>query len=249
MKIIHDETREKNILESKSEFISVAAHQLRTPLTAIKWTLEHIINNTSDEVLKKVAEEGHEVSQRTLKIVDDLLDASKMEQGRFGFNFQTIILGDFLGQVIEQLGSVSKELGIKINLQEAGEALSVRADPDRLGAAFFNIIDNAIRYNTEGGSVSVNYDRSESGSQVIVKISDTGVGIPQKELTRLFSKFYRGSNVSNLHPNGSGLGLYITKNIIEASGGKIRVESEQHRGTTFYITLPLVEDKGLGSMN
>lgn len=238
-KVIHDETREKSILESKSEFITVAAHQLRTPLTAINWAFEHLSKSDTSENLKPVIEEGYNLSQRTLKIVNDLLDASRIEGGKFGFALQSMNVIDVIKEVVEQLQPVAKEYGIQVNITKPEEVHMVKVDPQKLGMALFNIIDNGIRYNTESGSVEIQTEKTTDNKHVIVIIKDTGVGIPAQEVQKLFGKFYRGTNVVQLEPNGSGLGLYITKNIIEGHGGKIEVNSIMNRGTTFRITLPL----------
>ncbi|MDP1706632.1 MAG: HAMP domain-containing sensor histidine kinase [bacterium] len=247
LKIIKDRTREKEILRSKSEFISVAAHQLRTPITAINWAFENLIESIkNDSKLKEatsVAEQGHEVAQRALKIINDLLDVSKLEGGRFGFQFIETNLNYFTQTVVEGLKIIADYYKIKTYFEPLPTPCSVFIDQQKLGLAISNLIDNAIRYNNKNGEVRIAIQKENDGKFVNLIIKDTGVGIPAAEMKKLFTKFYRGSNVIQLEPNGNGLGLYITKNIIEQHGGQIEIESLIGRGTTFTIKLPL--DKNL----
>ncbi len=249
LKIITDNTRESTILESKSEFLTVSAHQLRTPLTAINWTFESLKSLLGENPAEKKEEvanlinEGWGLSRRSLKIIDDLLDATKIEEGKFGFTFTKVNLVDLMKTLKKSAETIAKEYGIKVSLTSRSDRYEVRADEERLGMAITNILDNAIKYNVKGGAVDILVEEgSPGGGTVKISISDTGIGIPKESLGKIFQKFYRSENAQSVEPNGSGLGMYITKNIIEAHGGKIHVESQIGRGTTFWFTLPL--DKG-----
>ncbi|MBI4033952.1 MAG: PAS domain-containing protein [Candidatus Brennerbacteria bacterium] len=245
IKVVRDETREKEIIESKSEFVSVAAHQLRTPLTALNWSLENLEGELGDKPeLQEKLKSASDLVERMTKIVNDLLDAAKIEGGKFGYKFEDAELSEFLNQIISHVKPVAAEYGVEVRYEGGAARYGVRIDRDRLGMAVSNILDNAIRYNTKGGNVVISLETTDMrGSFVKVKISDSGVGIPQEDLAKLFEKFYRGSNVIQLEPNGSGLGLYIARNIIKRHGGDIGVESAVGRGTTVWVTLPL--DKSL----
>lgn len=243
VKIVSNNTRENTILQSKSEFLTVSAHQLRTPLTAINWTFESLRSDLEGDLTKKkedianLVNEGWGLSKRSLKIIDDLLNASKIEEGKFGFNFERVNLVDLMKSLQAAADVVAKEYGITINLSSASPDYAVKADGEKLGMAVTNILDNAIKYNVKNGAVNVAIE--PSGKNVKVSISDTGIGIPKENLGKIFQKFYRSENAQAAEPNGSGLGMYIAKNIIEAHGGKISVESIIGRGTTFWFTLPL----------
>jgi signal transduction histidine kinase len=244
LKLVTDTTREKGILESKTEFISVAAHQLRTPLTALNWsfeTLNKVLGEKSPDMkeVTSLAKEGWQLTERSLKIVNDLLNAARIEGGRFGFNFEEVNLMDFLRTMVKQAEPVAREYGIKVNLSDTGREYRVRIDQELLGIAVANILDNGMKYNVKNGVISIEEESDSTNKFVRISIKDTGVGIPAEELGKMFEKFYRGTNVVQLEPNGSGLGLYITKNIIEGHGGKITVESQIERGTVFSFTLPL----------
>lgn len=244
LKLVTDMTREKGITESKTEFISVAAHQLRTPLTALSWSFESLnkILGDKDPNIKEVtdlAKAGWQLTERSLKIVNDLLNAARIEEGRFGFNFEEVNLVDFMNAVVKQAEPIAKEYGIKFGFAPAGANYPVKIDQELLGIAISNLLDNGIKYNTKNGEVTVKIEPDQKPGSVRIEIRDTGVGIPKDELEKMFQKFYRGTNVVQMEPNGSGLGLYITKNIIERHGGRIGVESQLGRGTVFSITLPL----------
>ena len=240
IKTIRDETRERSILQGKNEFINTAAHQLRTPLTAINWALENIksIAKETSPDIESVATEALGVSERALKITNDLLDVAKIEDGRFGYKFEENDLVSFITEVISALAPVARQKSSIIIFDHEGiDSLPMRIDRERLGLALFNLIDNALKYNLPKGTVHVSLKKTADA--VSVAVSDSGVGIAPEDIQKLFKKFFRGSNVEQLEPNGNGLGLYITKNIIERHGGKISVSSQLNRGTTFEFTLPL----------
>jgi signal transduction histidine kinase len=150
-------------------------------------------------------------------------------------------LYEFIKNILNQFKTVAEQYQIQLYFKPLNEKLTVRIDPQKLTIAFSNLIDNAIRYNIKNGKVEVLIEKTMIKQQPFAKIiiKDTGVGIPPTEIEKLFRKFYRGSNVVSLEPNGSGLGLYIAKNIIQQHGGEISVESIIDRGSTFSFTLPL----------
>lgn len=244
LKVIKDLTREKSILEAKTDFINVAAHQLRTPVTALHWALENIVMFSKDNPnIYPIAKEALSVSERAAKITNDLLDISKIEEGRFGYTFKDDDLVVFLQKLVSDMKSLADAYSISLSFESSLPSVQVYIDENRLSAVFLNLMDNAIRYNTKQGRVLVSIKQDESPSFIKISVSDTGVGIPPADLAKLFQKLHRGSNVVQMEPNGSGLGLYIAKNIVEQHGGKIEVSSEVNRGTTFTIHLPL--DKSL----
>jgi len=240
MKIIRDETRETEMVQSKGEFVSVAAHNLRTPLTALNWSLESLANDLKDNSgAQENIKSAKDVVERMIKTVNDLLDISKIEEGKFGYEFKDVELAEFIGQIILQVKPISEEYGINLRFNEGGAKYPVKIDPSRFGIVITNLIDNAIRYNTKGGEVTVSLEKDSRKNTVKTSISDTGIGIPQEELKKIFEKFHRSANAIHAQPNGSGLGLYIAKNIVERHGGQIGAESALGRGTTFWITLPI----------
>ncbi len=241
IKLIHNTTREKGLLQSKSDFISVAAHQLRTPLTALHWAIESILKfSENSPEIKPIAEDALVVSERSLKITNDLLDVSKIEEGKFGYSFQPINLVSFVDNITKETKTLASQYNIAVEFVPPREQFpDVSIDQNRLSSVLFNLIDNAIRYNTENGKVTVSINKDASGHFARVSVADTGIGISKDDLKNLFQKLYRGSNAAQVEPNGSGLGLYIAKNIVHRHGGEMGVESELNRGSTFWFTIPL----------
>jgi len=252
IKLIQDRTREVQLLRSKTEFITIAAHQLRTPLTAVNWIFEGFATNK--ELLpedKELAGNGLAATRKLLKIVNDLLDVSKIEEGKFGYSFEQTDLIKFLTDVLINAQAIAKEYGIKLYLDKGDETkVMANIDPSRLGLAISNLIDNAIRYNVKNGTVTIGIKRIPEKPHVELTVKDTGIGIPPQNMPKVFSKFFRAENVLKRETEGSGLGLYITKNIINRHGGTIWAESVIDRGTTFHFTLPtdpkLIPSKEVG---
>lgn len=237
VKIVKDETRTKEVISSQSEFVGVAAHQLRTPLTALRWSLESLGEGTNENE-GKLLKESLALVDRCLKIVNDFLDAAKMEEGKFGLEYQETDLVNFLETLVGTIAPIAQRYEVAVSFEHAGiPTLPASIDPVRLSTAFLNLLDNGVRYNVKGGHVAVTLARGPRGA--VVTVTDTGIGIPRGEERKLFKKLERGSNAIQVEPNGSGLGLYITRNIVEAHGGTVEVISEAERGTTFTVTLPL----------
>lgn len=242
IKVFRDITREKVISRSKSEFISIAAHQLRTPLSAVKWAMRLIIDGDLGPLLPpqlKLMERGYDTNEKMILLVNDLLNVARIEDGRFGYEFKE---GDFIKTITEVISNVSmlaKERNIKLEFKKPKETLKPFVfDINKIPLALQNLVDNAIKYTPPDGTVSVSVERKNS-EYIEVRVKDSGVGIPDDQIKRLFSKFFRARNVLRMQTAGSGLGLFIVKNIITRHGGKIEVESIEGKGSTFYFTLPI----------
>jgi signal transduction histidine kinase len=243
VKLVTNRTRETELLKSKSEFITVAAHQLRTPLTAINWALESIENSQLTPSQKELADTGFMASKKMLKTVNDLLDVSKIEEGRFGYQFEEVNVVSYLEEFLSQQSAIAKQYGIKLYFTRPKEqAFNVYIDQQKIGMVLSNLLDNAIKYNVENGEVTVTVEKETEEPFAKITIKDTGIGIPPNQMDKLFTKFFRADNVVKFAPDGTGMGLYIVKNIINRHGGRIWVESELNRGTTFYLTLPTNSD-------
>lgn len=243
VKIIRDETRTKEVLSTRNEFVGIAAHQLRTPLTALRWSLESIGGSAEKkEEVAPLIKDSLALVDRCLKIVNDFLDAAKIEEGKFGFEYQNMDVVTFLDALVTTIAPIAKQYEVGLYFDHEGfGAVTIPIDPSRLGTAFLNLLDNAVRYNVRGGKVTLTLIKEPN--QVKVLIADTGIGIPKGEERKLFQKLERGSNAIQIEPNGSGLGLYIAKNIVEGHGGTITVASETNRGTTFTVALPLKNNR------
>lgn len=228
----------------KSDFISVAAHQLRTPLSGVKWVIKLLLDGDLGEVNKEQKEmlnRGYETNEKMIQLVNDLLNVSRIENSKFGYDFKK---GDFkklLNTLIENTEITSKQRNIEVQFVNHAENISYFSfDAEKLLIALQNVVDNALKYTLSGGKVTITVEKQ--GDYVEIKVSDTGVGVPKEELPKLFSKFFRASNVIHLETDGSGLGLFIVKSVIAQHGGKILVDSIEGKGTTVTVIIPTVEE-------
>jgi len=238
-KLVHDKSRERQLLRSKTEFITIAAHQLRTPSTSVHWALESLSNENLPANQKEMVNAGLGAAVNLLKTINDLLDVSKIEEGKFGYQFENINLVDFVGDIVAQAQYLSERFKIKIYYNKPKEeAIVVSVDPEKLTMVVSILLDNAVKYNVENGEVIVSLERLPDKPYVQISIKDTGIGISQDDINKLFVKFFRAENAVQNASDGTGLGLYIVKNIVQRHGGQVRVESEINRGSTFYFTLP-----------
>jgi len=238
VKIVRDRTRETGLLRSKTDFITTAAHQLRTPLTSLHWSLESIAQNATED-LKEPAQTALTSSERLLKIVNDLLDVSKMEEGKFGYQFQETDIVSLVERVLADKKPFAEEN--KVNLYFTKPEVPIpklMVDADKIAMVISNLVDNAVLYNVENGEITVSLAPLAGKPYVEIRVKDTGVGIPEDEMPKLFTKFFRAKNIVEAVTSGSGLGLYIVANIVRKHGGDIRAESQLNRGTTFFFTLP-----------
>lgn len=226
----------------KSDFISVAAHQLRTPLSGVKWVLKLLLDGdlgaTNDDQ-KGMLKRGYETNEKMIQLVNDLLNVSRIENGKFGYKFEKNDFTKLLNTLIENTVLSSKERNIEVRLENrAGVIPEFLFDPEKLLIALQNIVDNSMKYTLPGGKVTIVVERQ--GDYIEVKVTDTGVGIPKADIAKLFSKFFRAANVIHLQTDGSGLGLFIVKSIIMRHGGQIWVDSVEGKGTTFTVVVPVV---------
>ncbi|MBI2623317.1 MAG: PAS domain-containing protein [Candidatus Liptonbacteria bacterium] len=239
-KVIRDRTREVSLMKSKSEFVTIASHQLRTPTTGLHWALDSLHKDSSkfDPATKALIDGAFEGSETLLKIIDDLLGIAKIEEGRFGYAFVNVDLVAFLDKLLGQILPAASHAGVSLYFNKPEKVFPpVIADPQKLAMAVSNLVENAIRYNVKNGTVTVGLAEVTNEPFVEVAVKDTGIGIPPEDVKKLFTKFFRADNALKLQTEGSGLGLFIVKNIVQAHGGKIWAESELERGTTFHFTL------------
>jgi len=245
VKIIHDKTREVQLLRSKNEFITIASHQLRTPINEIRWAIESMITDEKlDNQTKEILNGTLNSVKRLANLIDNLLNVSKIEEGKFGYNFEELNYLDFMKEVLSEMLPQIKHLGLNLYLNPPEEELPmIYFDKQKMYMAISNLLDNATKYNVQNGKIVVSIQKSNDGKFIETSIEDTGVGIEPEALKNLFSKFFRTSAGEKFNTEGSGLGLYIAKNIIRSHGGKIWAESEVGRGTKITFTLPI--DKSL----
>lgn len=228
----------KDDVESiKSEFIAVASHRMRNPMSAIKWYAESLLNGdcgflnkTQENFVKQILLSN----QRLINLLEDLLRVVKVEEGKVKLKKENINFKRIIESVLKKLRNEIQRKKIKVYFDKKDAV--VWADADKLKQVLFNLLDNAIKYNSVGGRVDIEIKKRKS--DVLFSISDTGIGIPKNQQKRIFTKFFRTNNAITIHTEGNGLSLYLTKAYIESHGGKIWVESELGKGSTFYFTLP-----------
>ena len=232
--------REGEVARMKSEFLSITAHQLRTPLSALKWVLHMSLEGDVGRLTKgqrELLQKGYEANERMITLVNDLLDVVRIEEGRFDYKFEKTNLVKLIGQMVDDMKLNAKQKNVKLTFRKSSAQIpEIAVDSEKLRLAFMNIIDNAIQYTHQDGSVNVEITYKD---EVLVVVRDTGVGIPKAQLARVFTKFFRADNAVRMQTAGSGLGLFIAKNIVEKHGGKIWIESEENKGTSVYFTIPV----------
>jgi two-component system phosphate regulon sensor histidine kinase PhoR len=234
---LHDVTQEREIAQMKSDFVSFATHQLRTPLSGIKWMLELAMQETDvPETAGSYMKDALGASQRLIQLVNDLLDISRLESGRLKTTPQLVDLVELTRTVLDDLKLQLDEKAHRLRLAACADTLDVFADPQLLRQVVLNLASNAIKYSPSGGEIAVRLTRQLDA--VRWQIQDTGIGIPKESQRHLFEKFYRADNVASLETDGTGLGLYLVRLIVEQLGGQVGCESEEGRGATFYFTVP-----------
>lgn len=248
MKIFYDLTKEKIIDEMKSEFISIAAHQLRTPSSGVKWSLKMILAGEMGELPKEAKEyikKAYQANEQMVELVRDLLNVSHIEKGKFLYRFENINFEKAFKDIIKNSKITAKQKNVKLDFSRSeGEIPPIEADLEKIKLAIQNIINNAIKYSVSGQKVAVNLSYHEKDDRYIyISVEDEGIGISKEDQVHLFSKFYRGENAKKLQTEGSGLGLFITKKVFEAHGGEVSFESTIDKGTTFYLKIPVKTSK------
>lgn len=239
--ILHDISREKLIEQMKTEFVSLAAHQLRTPLSAIKWTLNMFLEGDLGQITqeqKDFLQKTYQSNERMISLINDLLNVTRIEEGRYLFKPTLTKIEDIITPIIKSYRGEMRRKKITFIFKKSKIKLpSVKIDKEKVGLAIENFIDNALKYTSPGGRVTVNI--KYVNKEIEFSVKDSGIGIPENQKNRIFTKFFRGANVIRMETEGSGLGLFITKNIIEAHGGRIWFKSKEGSGSTFYFALPV----------
>jgi len=242
--VLRDITREREIAQAKNEFISIVAHELRTPMTSIK--------GYTDLILKKAVGPLTEAQENFLRVVksnvdrlaalvSDLLDISRIEAGRVKLNLQPLRLEEITRDVVSTLERAIHERNLTIEVNIPQDLPWVRGDRDRLVQVLTNLLSNAYQYTEAGGHITVSLHRRDG--MVQVDVTDTGIGIAPEDQERIFERFFRADHELVRRQSGTGLGLPIVKSIVEMHGGRIWVKSELGKGSTFSFTLPIAEEK------
>ena len=238
--IERDITHEKEIDRAKSEFVSLASHQLRTPLSAINWYAEMLLDGDAGPInddQKSYLQEIHVGNQRMGDLVNSLLNVSRIELGTFAVEPKPTDVKETSESIVKELQPMVQQKHIKLTATYADNLPIYSADPKLLRMIFQNLLSNSVKYTPENGEVKC--DVSIKDDCIFIKVSDNGYGITKNQQSKIFTKLFRADNVKVMDTEGTGLGLYILKSIVENTSGKIWFESEENKGTTFFVMLPL----------
>lgn len=245
--VFRDITHDKQIDLAKSEFVSLASHQLRTPLSTINWYVEMLLSEDAGEIneeQEKFLKEIYRGSKRMVELVNALLNVSRLELGTFSIEPEPTDMMALAAEVIQELlpQVKSKELTINSLCQKNGTTCPIlppiNADPKLMRIVFQNLLTNAVKYTPAKGNINFSLKQDDKTKELHFEVSDSGIGIPREAQNKIFTKLFRADNARETDADGTGLGLYIVKSIVEESGGKIWFESIPGKGTTFYLTLP-----------
>lgn len=237
---------EKKIQKLKDEFVFIAAHELRSPVNAIRWNLDVF---KDIEAVKKLSKSDRDIledvgasNMRLIELVDDLLNVARIEYGSFSVKLENVVVKDIVQSAVKEIKILTKEKGISIEDQTEDSLPLVLADNIRAKEVVINLLSNAIKYNKEKGKIVIGAKLDKKN--VVISVGDTGIGMTKGEHSKLFTKFYRAENETVRNIGGTGLGLYITKRMVEKMGGKIWAESEGiGKGTVFFFTLSISKKK------
>lgn len=226
--------------EAKDEFISMASHQLRTPLTSVKGYVSMVLEGDTGPVKanqRKLLQQAFDSSQRMVYLIADLLNVSRLRTGKFVIENRETNLADVVSGEVEQLKEAAENKQIKLSYEKPAKFPVMLLDETKIRQVIMNFLDNAIYYTPSGGEVTISLQKT--GDSVEYKVVDTGVGVPKGEQHHLFTKFYRAGNARKMRPDGTGLGLYMAQKVVVAQGGAVIFESEEGKGSTFGFRFPL----------
>ncbi len=240
--VFRDVTKEREVDRMKSELVSIASHQLRTPLTGIKWVLELLMSGQSGKLTRDQRDQLEHVAEsneRMIALVEDLLNVSHIETGRkFTYVFQRQDFMKIVHAVVEEQQVLAKAKQISLTISRGSPRVCVSyVDADKIREAITNLVSNAVKYTPKNGHVVVSVEQSNEG-ETLFHVKDSGIGIPVDQQKRVFERFFRADNAQMQEVNGTGLGLYIAKAIVEGHHGRIWFESIEHKGSTFTFLLP-----------
>jgi signal transduction histidine kinase len=235
----HANTKLKELDKTKDEFISMASHQLRTPLTTIKGYLSMVLEGDAGPIKPKqreMIEQSFESASRMVYLIADLLNVSRLQSGKFVIINKPCNLADVVEGEVKQLAEQAKSRKITMTYDKPKEFPALNLDEDKVRQVVMNLLDNALYYTPSDGAVTVML--AATPDSVSYTVTDTGVGVPKAIQPHLFTKFYRADNARKMRPDGTGLGLYMAKKVITAQGGAIIFKSEEGKGSTFGFTFP-----------
>lgn len=234
----------KEVDQLKNDFLSVATHELRAPMTVIKGNISNIMDGLYGDIgeeVKPALQDMYEESERLNNLVTDLLNVSRIEQGRIKYDIQNVNPQDIIQKIVDQFQPKATTKGLTLNFVSAKQNIMISVDPGRLNEIMINLVDNAIKYSREG---TVTITQRLATTKVQISVKDTGIGMSAGDRSKLFNRFYRIQNEQTKDIGGTGLGLWIIKQYIESMNGHISVDSLEGVGSEFIIEFPITKSIG-----
>jgi signal transduction histidine kinase len=236
--------RLRELDQMKSDFVAITSHELRTPLTAVRGFVRTLIRNYERLSAKQITDFLSMIdrqSDRLTRLVEDLLVVSRIEAGKMSVAPKAVEIRGLLGDIVRSFGEERDRIRLTV---DAAVPVRVTVDPNRLDQVMSNLIQNAIKFSPQGTPVTVTADAA-GDDRIELRVRDEGIGIAPEQLDHIFDRFHQAAPALTREAEGAGLGLYITKRLVEAMDGEVRVESEVGEGSTFVVTLPLEAAEGL----
>lgn len=232
----------------KSEFVGIVSHQLRTPLSSLKWSLDLLRTKRLGELSDKQIEYLDVIkdsNDRMIKLVNDLLSVNRIDQQRLEMRPKDFDINELIEKEIKELMPIANARNVVLKYQRPQSLSLIYADQDKIQMVVQNLIDNAIKYSRkDGGLIQVDVNKDKKNNKMIkIVVKDDGIGIPEIYKSQVFGKFFRGDNLIKQRVEGTGLGLFIAKGIVNLSGGEIDFESKESHGSIFWFTLPVANNK------
>jgi signal transduction histidine kinase len=236
--------------KAKDDFISMASHQLRTPLTSVKGYISMVREGDAGKITRsqdQLLGQAFTSSERMVHLINDFLNVSRLQTGKFLIDKRPVDLAKVIDQELDSLATNAQSHNLSFNYKSPKDFPLLNLDEDKMRQVIMNFSDNAIYYSTEGSKIKVTLALEPKNA--VFTVTDTGIGVPRTEQSQLFNKFYRASNARKQRPDGTGVGLYLAKTVIEAHGGKVVFESVEGKGSTFGFRLPLDELRARGDVD
>jgi PAS domain S-box-containing protein len=241
--VFRDITHEREVDKAKSEFVSLASHQLRTPLSAINWYTEMLLAGDAGEINKeqrKYLDEVYRGNQRMVELVNSLLNVSRIDLGTFSVEPEPTNITEIADSVLKELKPQSSEKKLRVEVEYDANIPTMNLDPKLIRMILQNLLSNSVKYTPEKGAVRLCITiESRPHKHLQIVVADTGYGIPADQTDKIFTKLFRADNVMEKDTEGTGLGLYLVKSILETTGGTISFKSRKDKGTQFFVTLPM----------
>jgi two-component system phosphate regulon sensor histidine kinase PhoR len=237
--VLHDITELRRLERVRRDFVANVSHEFKTPLTAIQGFAETLLNGALDDRAnrKRFVEIIREHARRLARLTDDLLKLSRIEAGRLELEIRPVPVEALVNGCVETARLKAEAKGIEIHVETQKGSPPIRGDGVQLGEVLQNLLDNAVQYTPTGGRVEV--ISCANGQNVVFTVADTGIGVPEADLERIFERFYRVDAARSREAGGTGLGLSIARHIVEAHGGRIWVESAVGLGSRFHFSIPI----------